>query len=287
MTAGTGITSYTVFGGSTTSDTLSGLIAGDTYAWFLYAYDGAVVSPPSATYYFTAQTIPSAPVLSAPGNSTSPGPTVSGTSQTFQWGQVGNATSYQLDLQNVTAGTPITDFTISSGATTSDTLSGLTTGDTYAWYMYAFDGAAQSPPSATYYFTIQATVAAPVLIGPGSTTTPGPTVIGTSQTFQWDQFTNATSYLVELQNVTTGTGLTGYPVPGGTTTSDTISGLTAGDTYAWFMYAYDGSVASLPSPLYYLTIQPIVATPVLSARAAAPARDRRLAAAARRSSGTR
>jgi hypothetical protein len=196
-----------------------------------------------------------APVLAGPGNSTSPGPTVSGTSQTLQWDEVSNATSYLVQWQDVTAGTGIKNQTISSGSTTSYTVSGLNAGDTYLWNIYAYAGTTPSPLSATYYFAIQTSVAAPTLVGPGNSTSPGPTVGGPSQTFQWDQVSNATSYLLQWQDVTAGTGIKNQTISGGSTTSYTVSGLNAGHAYLWNMYAYEGSTMSPLSANYYFTIQ--------------------------------
>ena len=42
---------------------------------------------------------PAAPTLVGPGNTTSPGPAVTGTSQTFNWNAVSTATSYQLEAE--------------------------------------------------------------------------------------------------------------------------------------------------------------------------------------------
>ena len=97
--------------------------------------------------------------------------------------------------------------------------------------------------------------AAPTLVGPGNTTSPGPAVTGTSQTFNWNAVSTATSYQLELKDVTAGTGTVTYPVSGGSTTSDTVSGLSAGHTYQWNMYALNGTVSSSLSTTNYFTIQ--------------------------------
>lgn len=93
-----------------------------------------------------------APTLIGPGSSTPPGPTASNPT-TFQWNEVANATSYSLQLKDVTAGWSTTT-PISGGSTTSQTFV-LDGGDAYWWNMCAKAGSSVSPVSTTYYFTAQ------------------------------------------------------------------------------------------------------------------------------------
>ncbi len=79
-----------------------------------------------------------------------------GTTQSLLWYQVTNATSYLLQVKDVTAGTGITTYTISSGPTTNYTLYNLTLGHSYWWNMYAFTNSISSQISTTYYFTVKA-----------------------------------------------------------------------------------------------------------------------------------
>ena len=64
-----------------------------------------------------------------------------------------NATSYSLQLKDVTAGWSTTT-PISGGSTTSQTFV-LDGGDAYWWNMCAKAGSSVSPVSTTYYFTAQ------------------------------------------------------------------------------------------------------------------------------------
>ncbi len=90
------------------------------YVWWYISWDGGIGSGWSAEDFLSrTATGVSAPVLIAPGNSTSPGPTIGSISQTFQWYQVTNATSYLLQVKDITAATGITTYTIPSGSTTS------------------------------------------------------------------------------------------------------------------------------------------------------------------------
>ena len=56
------------------------------------------------------------------------------------------------------------------------------------------------------------------MVGPGSVNSPGTTLTGTSQTFRWNQAANATSYLLNVRDVTTN-ALSNYSISSGSTTS--------------------------------------------------------------------
>ena len=74
----------------------------------------------------------------------------------------------------------------------------------------------------------------------------GATVTGATQTFKWQQVTGATGYVLELQDVTAGTGVKRYTISSGSTTSYQLK-LTAGHSYKWEVFAYDGAIHGLPS----------------------------------------
>ncbi len=102
-----------------------------------------------------------------------------------------NATGYLIDLQDVTADTPITTNPVNGGATTSDTLGGLSAGDTYEWYMYAYDGLSVSWASTPYYFTVQSNGPAPAVTAVGPTV--GSTAGGSTVTITGTNLTGATA----------------------------------------------------------------------------------------------
>ena len=60
------------------------------------------------------------------------------------------------------------------------------------------------------------------MVGPGGVNSPGTTLTGTSQTFQWNQAANATSYLLNVRDVTTN-ALSNYSISSGSTTSYDLS----------------------------------------------------------------
>ena len=79
------------------------------------------------------------------------------------------------------------------------------------------------------------------------------TVIGTTQTFKWHQVLNATSYVLDLQDVTAGSGVNRYTIPSGSTTSYQIK-LIARHTYKWEVYAYEGTIHGLPWTEFFFKI---------------------------------
>ena len=102
--------------------------------------------------------------------------------------------------------------------------------------------------------------ATPTPIGPGSSASQGKTVIGATQTFRWNQVTDAAGYVLDVQDVTTGAATKSYTISSGSTTSDAM-GLIAGHTYQWQMCACTGSAMSPLSAMYHFTIAPDATPP--------------------------
>ncbi len=188
------------------------------------------------------QWAPPVPTLVGPGSTTSPGPTESSTSQTFQWDAVDTATSYQLDLKDVTAGTGAVTHTVTGGSTTSDTITGLTAGHTYQWYMYALNGTVTSSVSTTEYLTIQSTVAPPATpTGLGASATGEQTISVT-----WNTASGATSYTLDRA---TSSGGPWTQVYSGAAALYSDSGLQAQTTYYYEVAASNtGGSSSFSSP---------------------------------------
>ncbi len=247
VTAGTAAKTYTISNGSTTSDAI-GLMAGHTYGWNMCACDGSAMSPLSTEQYFTIHAAPGPnPILwAAPPHATS------ATSISMTAATASDASGVQYYFRCLTTGGHSSAWQTSP--TYQDT--GLSPG-TYTYEVKTRDESANHNQGnysiAASATTPATTIAAPVLVSPGSSAGPGPTVIGTAPTFKWNQVSNATSYLLYVQDVTAGTGAVTYTISSGSTTSDAV-GLTAGHAYAWNVCAYAGSAESLLSKTYYFTI---------------------------------
>jgi len=189
---------------TTYSDT--GLSPGMTYTYQVMAREQSPAQNQggySTSSSATTQQAPMAPILFSPGNNTNPEPTVCDTDQTFQWSQAANATSYLLQVKDVTAGTGIKTYPISDGWTTTYPLGGFVPGHAYWWNMYAYAGSIVSPVSATYYFTIA--ISATVQTSPpGLSITVDGTTYAAPQTFSWTAGSSHTIATISPQSGGTG-----------------------------------------------------------------------------------
>jgi hypothetical protein len=260
---GASATSYTVPSGT--------LAAGDTFVWNVRVLVGTQSGPPSTYLYFqtpAAATLP-APVAIGPGSTVSPGPVLTTTTPTFQWDAVTGVTGltgYQINLFDQTAsksysyqvGATATSYTLPAGV--------LTTGDTYVWNVRILVGTQSGPPSAYLYFQAPAavTLPAPVAVGPGSTTKPGPVLTTSTPTLTWNAVTGVsglTGYQIYLTDETAsktfsyqvGASVTSYTVPSGT--------LAAGDTFVWNVRVLVGTQSGPPSTYLYFQTPAAVTLP--------------------------
>ena len=120
------------------------------------------------------------------------GPTVTGTSVTFQWAASSGATNYWLAVVKVSDNSVLINKPV--GNVTSDTESGFpNNGTQYRWVVAAGNSAGWGSASTARTFTNGPVVtipAAPSLTSPAD----GAVVSGTSVTFQWAASSGATSY---------------------------------------------------------------------------------------------
>ena len=250
------------------------LVSGHSYAWNIWATNSAGHTA-SAPYYFQVNTttVPATPTLVGPGSSSSPGPVLTSTSQTLQWNQATGATGYGVYVQDITTGLSgpfvysndavgnVTQLALPSGT--------LVSGHSYAWNIWATNSAGHTA-SAPYYFQVNTTTvpATPTLVGPGSSSSPGPVLTSTSQTLQWNQATGATGYGVYVQDITTGLSgpfvysndavgnVTQLALPSGT--------LVSGHSYAWNIWATNSAGHTASAPYYFqVNTTTVPATPTL------------------------
>jgi cellulose 1,4-beta-cellobiosidase len=253
----TGVTGYDVYSGSTkvassttTSVTVTGLTAGTTYSFTVKAHDAAgntsaastAVSATTSTGQTTDTTAPSVPAGLTVGTTTT-------TSVALSWSaSTDNAGGSGLAGYEVLQGTTVVGTTTS----TSYTVTGLTANTTYSFSVRAKDiagntSAASSPVSAktqTGSTTDTQAPSVPTGLTAGTTTT-------TSVPLSWSASTD---------NV----AVTGYDVLQGTTvvgtttsTSYTVTGLTANTTYSFSVRAKDaaGNVSAASSAVSATTQQ--------------------------------
>jgi hypothetical protein len=251
------LTTYTAPASATSFKLTTPLAAGDDIVWNLRLDDGTTSGPPSTYLYFstpTDVTIP-APVVTGPGSTTSPGPVLTTSTPTFTWHAVtgANVTSYQLNLKNVTTGA-VTSYSVAGTAASFTLPTTLASGDDYVWNLGALDGSVYSPASTALYFQAPATLPAPVVIGPGSTASPGPVLSTTVPTFTWDAVTGVTftGYQLNLENLTTST-FTSYQIAKTATSFTPPTALGAGDQFVWNLRLVNGNVSGPPSTYLYFT----------------------------------
>ncbi len=209
-----------------TSWTPSGPLAqGDNYTWWVRALDAVNhASTWSAPLNFAVPSLASpAPIAPTAAAALLP---------TFSWGAVAGAAHYEVWLQDVKSGAVVHGTNVASTAWTASTP--LTAGDSYKWWVRAFDGNnSPGPWSAAQTFAAYA-LAAPGLIGPGGTAPALPT-------FTWNAVTGASHYDIWVTNMTTGQSavLRNQDVVGTSWAASTT--LIAGDSYRWWLRAVASS----------------------------------------------
>jgi GH25 family lysozyme M1 (1,4-beta-N-acetylmuramidase) len=127
-------------------------LSGTSYTW----WDVSFSSSPSgwvADIGLTAIT-PSAPILVGPGDSSSPGTSISALSPTLSWNAASGANGYGVYLYDVTAGALVYNND-SVGNVTSVSVGPLTAGHAFRWNARASDSAGFSGYSSLLYFVEQ------------------------------------------------------------------------------------------------------------------------------------
>ena len=222
-TSSSGATSYLVdelvngswkqigsFGSGTKSDAVTGLAAGTTYEFEVGASNSGGTTWSKEVGATTLKAAPAAPVATATA--------VSGTQVDLSWNAVAGATGYLVDEWNGSAWQQIGSF---GAGTKSDAITGLSPGTTYY-----FDVAATNSAGTTWeanYNTVTTPQSAPA--APVATAT---AVSGTQVDLSWNAVAGATGYLVDEWNGSAWQQIGSF---GAGTTSDAITGLSAGTTY--------------------------------------------------------
>ena len=214
-----GVSTYRVFPGSTGSPSASitGLTAGTTYDFRVFARTLATTQTYDTNSSSTAASVSATAILATPGSIS-----VSATSSTekslnVSWGSVSNASSYTVKV-----------YSSSSLGTPLQTITGVTTSSNTG-YTINSSNFASIAGNTTYYITITAIGTSPYFDSAESSSSSGTTTLklgtstasasATSNTLKsidasWTSVTNATSYTLKLY------------ASDGTTLLTTISGLT-------------------------------------------------------------
>jgi len=191
-------------------------------------------------------TLPSAPSLSSPGNSSS---NPYNYNLTFQWNSVSNATGYLLEWWG---GTYSTMQPCGWTSSTSCPIGTVIPGYTYSWHVKTRNNYGESDWSPTWTFTIQpqpTAPSAPSLSSPGNGSS---NPYNYNLTFQWNSVSGATGYQLEWWG---GTYSTMQPCVWTTSTSCPIGTIIPGYTYSWHVKAHNSYGESGWSPTWTFTIQ--------------------------------
>jgi hypothetical protein len=264
-TASSGATSYEVYrngakiypsSGTYTGTTLynnAGLTSGQTYSYYILAKNSAG-STQSNT--ISVGPMPSAPA-SVPGSLTISNLTPvwdtnapAAPAVTLNWTASSGATSYEV-YRNGAKIYP------SSGTYTGTTLynnAGLTSGQTYSYYILAKNSAGSTQsntinvgPMPSAPVTIPATPSSP---SPGSTSSPGPTQASSTVGLSWGGVSGATYYDLGVRDIAANVLVVNTTTTG---TSYTAS-LTAGKQYRWNVAACNtAGCSSYTTVLYFKT----------------------------------
>jgi hypothetical protein len=222
--------------GTSTSVIIGTLSTNTTYYWQVRATNsfGTTYAEGSSTAFwsFTTGSPPAAFSKISPSNLASG----ISTSPTLSWGTASGAAGYEYcyDTTNDSA----CSVWVSTGASTSAALSGLTYGATYYWQVRALNSFgttyAEGSSTAFWSFTTGNLPGAFGKISPGNTATDQPT----SLTLTWGASSGASSYEYCYDN-SNDNACSGW-VSTGTTTSASLSGLSYGATYYWQVRALNG-----------------------------------------------
>lgn len=180
-----------------TTFTDAGLVAGTTYQYAIYAYNGAgqainyrTISPLTNSVI----TVSSAPVATS-------ATAVSQTSFTANWSAVTGATSYSLDVSSDNFSNLVTGYAAKSITGLNDAITGLTPGTTYQYRVRAVNASGLSDNSNTVsQITIPAT----------PSTSAAQEVRTNDFKAVWSASPNATGYQLDVSQNNFATFITGY-----------------------------------------------------------------------------
>jgi subtilisin family serine protease len=198
------------------------------------ATQGAITSVPSGTanllLYSIAgtplpPTVPAAPTLSSPANSS----TGIAINTGLTWNTVSGATSYNVQVSTSSSfGTTV--YNATGITSTSASPAGLANNTTYYWRVSATNGVGTGAWSSVWSFTtvVQGNVPlAPVLSSPANNATN----VSRTPSFSWIASAGATSYNFQLSKKSNFSSLVNNSTLTGTST--TVSGLSRTTTYYW------------------------------------------------------
>lgn len=203
----------------------------------------------NATFMGIAQACPSPSDLTATNIMT--------TSADLSWTAGGTETLWNVEIVDVTAGGTVTGTVTDSGVANPFLASGLTPDNSYEYYVQADCGGDTSAWVGPFSFSTLPTCAEPSSLTITNITT-------TSADLSWTVGGTETSWNIELVDVTAGGTVTGTATSTGITNPYTLSGLTAGNQYEYYVQADcgGGDTSTWVGPYTFTTLcNPITSYP--------------------------
>jgi hypothetical protein len=241
----TGNTSYT-----------ASLSAATPYRWNVAACNGTGCSAYTTVLYFqTPSGVPLTPASPAPGSASSPGPAVASSSVVLSWSASTGATYYAVAVRDMATNALVVDTTTGNTSYTAS----LSAATPYRWNVAACNGAGCSAYTTVLYFQTPSGVPlTPASPAPGSASSPGPAVAGSSVVLSWSVSAGATYYSVAVRDMVTNA----LVVDTTTGSPSYTASLSAATPYRWNVAACNGAGCSAyTTVLYFQTPSGVPLTP--------------------------
>jgi hypothetical protein len=215
------VTGYSAKSVTSTTETVTGLVANTGYQYRIRAVNaGGTSAFSNSINVVTGATLPAAPVAGAATGVTS-------SAFTANWSAVTGATSYQLDVSSDSFVTFITGYNGKTVTLTSEPLVGLNPTTAYKYRVRAVNAAGASPSSNVIdVSTLGSALSAPTAVAASN-------ILQTSFTANWNTLVGATGYLLSVSADDFVTLLPGYNLRVVSGTSETVSGLVINTTYRY------------------------------------------------------
>ena len=251
---------YNVSGITATSTSVSGLAKGTPYYWRVQAANSGGGSDWSSVWNFTTVSpqLPAAPELVSPVNDA----TEVSVPASLAWNAAVDASSYTVQVSTSQTFSTYA-YNVSGITTTSTSVSSLAAGTSYYWRVQAVNADGNSGWSSVWSFTttVPPVPAAPLLASPVN----GAINVAMPAALSWNSSSGASSYTVQASASQTFATLV-YNTSGITSTSTTVTGLSAGTPYYWRVLAANSTGNSDWSAVWSFTTTnaQIPAAPALS-----------------------
>ncbi|WP_040279979.1 fibronectin type III domain-containing protein [Psychroserpens damuponensis] len=156
--------------------------------------------------------------------------TITDTTAELGWTENGTATAWDVEIVDITAGDAVTGTATATGVSNPYAASGLLENNDYAFYVRADCSGDTSNWAGPFAFTTLETCPAP-------TTLIASNIMETTADFSWIENGTATSWNIELVDVTAGGAATGTATASGVTNPYAQTGLVGDNSYEFYVQA--------------------------------------------------